>query len=59
MALNLGREPLLASVSSGKLEGIVALSSGADREGECVGGDIALRPNEGLVIELDPRSEVP
>ena len=59
MALNLGREPLVAAISAGKPAGSIVLSCGADREGERVTGEIKLRANEGVVIELEAGGELP
>ncbi len=53
VALNLGGRPELADFGNQPLEGKLLLSSHLDREGEEVRGTIDLRPNEGVVIEVD------
>jgi alpha-glucosidase len=51
VALNLGGEPTSVSSQAGLWRGQLLLSSFADRT-EAVDGDIALRANEGVVVEL-------
>jgi alpha-glucosidase len=53
MALNLGDEPLSTTVSSPECFGRVLLSTMGDRQGEPMQAQIDLRPNEGVVAELD------
>ncbi|MBW3629540.1 MAG: DUF3459 domain-containing protein [Gemmatimonadetes bacterium] len=52
VALNLGSTA--HRLDAAALAGVVAVSTHLDREGERVGGQIRLRPDEGLVIRLDP-----
>jgi alpha-glucosidase len=49
VALNLGREPRAARLPAA---GRVLLSTHGDREGERVGPEVALRADEGVVVEL-------
>jgi alpha-glucosidase len=49
IALNLAGEPHRLSI---ELAGTIALSTALDREGEPVAGELALRPSEGVVIEV-------
>jgi len=53
VALNLGAEPTVVSFPPDAVVGGVLLSTRCDRENEKVAGDIALRPHEGVVIELE------
>jgi alpha-glucosidase len=57
IALNLGGEPLAAKIGA-QIAGKVLLSSGADREDEEVRGEIDLRPNEGLIVEVVREAEL-
>jgi alpha-glucosidase len=50
--LNFGTEASRFSLTTGTLRGRVALSTHLDRVGEPVGEQIALRPDEGVVLEL-------
>jgi alpha-glucosidase len=52
-ALNLGNDPMCATLPSPKWHGHVVLSTMGDRQGEPLQAEIDLRPNEGLVIEVD------
>jgi len=52
-ALNLGNEPLSATLPSPEWRGRVLLSTMGDRQGERVQAEIDLRPNEGVVAEID------
>jgi alpha-glucosidase len=52
IALNLGKEPRVASIVADGIAGRLLLSSHLDREGEEIRGSIDLRPNEGMVFEL-------
>jgi len=52
VALNLGGEPASVSSQTQHWTGRLILSSHADREGEAIDGEIALRADEGVVIEL-------
>jgi alpha-glucosidase len=52
IALNLGKEPRVASIAVDDIAGKLLLSSHLDREGEEIRGSIDLRPNEGMVFEL-------
>ena len=52
VALNLGREPQAVDLEA--YAGTVLLGTDADREGEPVGGRLALQPNEALVAALAP-----
>jgi alpha-glucosidase len=59
VALNLGNDAAALTFPGGGLRGTVLVSSFADREGERLTGDIDLRGDEGLVIELDKDAVVP
>ena len=50
VALNLGAEPHSLQVSS--LRGAIAMTTHLDRGGEALAGDLALRPNEGVIVRL-------
>jgi alpha-glucosidase len=50
--LNFGTEASRFSMTTGTFRGRVALSTHLDRVGESVGEQIALRPDEGVVLEL-------
>lgn len=52
VVLNLGHEPQKLARPAGAAGGTVVLSTHLDREGEGIDGEIALRPDEGLVIRL-------
>jgi alpha-glucosidase len=53
IALNLGEEPAIVSGEPRVWHGRLRLSSFLDRQGESVAGDVALRGNEGVVVELE------
>jgi len=53
IALNMGAQPISVSFTDQRLSGRVILSSFADREGEEVRTDLALRGNEGLLVMVD------
>ena len=53
VALNLGDQPAAAVLHSGLGTGKVIVSAFGDRIGEIIRGEVDLRPDEGLVIELD------
>jgi alpha-glucosidase len=59
VALNLGNDAAALTFPGGGLRGTVLVSSFADREGERLTGDIDLRGDEGLVIELEKDAVVP
>ncbi|MFL5072294.1 MAG: alpha-amylase family glycosyl hydrolase [Xanthobacteraceae bacterium] len=52
VALNLGAEPALVSSQAQHWRGRLLLSSFLDRDGEAIDGEIALRADEGVVVEL-------
>jgi len=52
VALNLGDEPAALDFPAEAISGRVLLSSHCDRENELVSNSLALRPNEGVVIDL-------
>jgi alpha-glucosidase len=52
VALNLGDQPSAGEVAA--LRGRILVSSAADRDGEGIEGRVALRANEGLVIDASP-----
>ncbi len=52
VALNLGAEPAAVTLSS-EMAGHVLLSTHGDRENEPAGGDLALRPHEGVLAALN------
>ena len=52
VALNLGAEPALVSSQAQHWRGRLLLSSFLDRDGEPIDGEIALRADEGVVVEL-------
>ena len=52
VALNLAAEPAVLSFPEGAVAGTLLLSAHCDRENERVTGDLALRPHEGIVVEL-------
>lgn len=59
VALNLGSGPLAVRFRESRVIGRVLVSTQGDREGEAIERDIDLRPDEGLIILLDPRSDIP
>ena len=59
VALNLGSEPTVVEFPASGLVGTVLLSCFGDRESETMEGSIALRGDDGLVIELAPDARVP
>jgi len=59
VALNLSGDPIPAMPHAINWRGAVAVSTFADRDGETVDGDVALRGNEGLVLRLDRGSVLP
>jgi hypothetical protein len=54
VALNLQSSPKVVVFGEGDPRGRVALSTHLDRAGEPVGGEVALRADEGVVIEVTP-----
>jgi alpha-glucosidase len=52
VALNLGAEPIEVDFTKGEARGRLVLSTHGDRDGEVVADALALRDNEGVVIEL-------
>lgn len=52
VALNLGAEPVEVDVPKGEMFGSIAVSTHGDRDGETVADALALRDNEGVVVEL-------
>jgi alpha-glucosidase len=58
VALNLGREPSRIALATQNLGGQVIVSCFADREGEIIRETIDLRPDEGLVIEVNPAGSI-
>ena len=52
VALNLGAEPIEVDFAKGEVSGRLVLSTHGDRDGESVADALALRDNEGAVIEL-------
>jgi len=52
VALNLGREPTAVDFPSETASGHLLLSSHCDREEEPISGNLALRPHEGIIVEL-------
>lgn len=59
VALNLGSEPTVVEFPAGGPVGTVVVSCFGDRDGETMEGSIALRGDDGLVIELSPDAHVP
>jgi alpha-glucosidase len=59
VALNLGFEPLRATITDASVSGAVLLSSFLDREGERMTGVVDLRPAEGALFDLAPESTLP
>ena len=52
VALNLGAEPVEVDFAKGEVSGRLVLSTHGDRDGEVVADALALRDNEGVVVEL-------
>jgi alpha-glucosidase len=52
VALNFGDRPAAAIVTHKEMVGHIVLSTFCGRDGEVIDGEIDLRPNEGLIIEL-------
>ena len=52
VALNLEPAPKVVLFTEDEVRGRIALSTHADRQGEAVGRELALRADEGVVIEL-------
>jgi alpha-glucosidase len=59
VALNFGSEPTLMEFRGDGFAGTVLVSCFGDRDGEKTEGSIALRGDDGLVIELSPDARVP
>jgi alpha-glucosidase len=59
IALNLGHEAQLLRRPGHRPEGTIALSTHLDRAGERIAGDLALRPDEGVVVRLPPAKASP
>ncbi len=53
VVLNLGDAPRVFTPAGTAIRGRVALTTHLDREGEAVAGAIDLRPDEGLIVELE------
>lgn len=51
IALNLGADPASVRLPQ-PVQGRVLVSCFADRDGEGIGGEIELRPHEGLIIAI-------
>lgn len=54
VVLNLGSEPAQLRLPRSAPSGQVLLSTFLDRAGEAISGPIDMRPNEGVVVELQP-----
>jgi alpha-glucosidase len=54
MALNLESLPKAVVFGGSAVRGRIALSTHLDRAGEPVGGEVALRADEGVVVEVTP-----
>jgi alpha-glucosidase len=52
VVLNLGAQPQCFSLSDLQCRGSLLLSTYLDREGEALQGSVALRADEGAIIEL-------
>lgn len=52
IALNLGSKFQVFHAPEGADRGTIAVSTHLDREGQSVGGEVELRPNEGVVVRL-------
>jgi alpha-glucosidase len=60
IALNLGQSPRrLGMAGFGATPGRILLSTALDREGEAAGGELALRPAEGVILRLSPDAGTP
>ena len=59
VGLNLGRDATAVKFSDGRLRGRIVVSSGADRDGETVQGELSLRGDEGILVSLAPDAIVP
>jgi alpha-glucosidase len=59
VALNFGGEPIQVEFPSGEIAGKVLVSCWGDRDGEGVDGSVALRGDDGVVVELSPGAAVP
>ena len=59
VGLNLGRDATAVSFPDRQLRGEIVVSSGGDRDGEKVDGDLTLRGDEGIVLALAPDAVVP
>ena len=53
VALNLGAQPQCLPLPEGHPEGTIALGTHLDRANEPVGRELALRPNEGVIVRLN------
>jgi alpha-glucosidase len=53
VALNLGDQPVHMDFEVYRLRGLIALSTGLDRQGEAVKQDLSLRGYEGVIVTLD------
>lgn len=53
IVLNLGAEPHTVDLAAHDIGGRIVLSTRLDREGETAGGVLALRGDDGVVIEID------
>jgi len=58
VALNLGQEPTVVSFLSGTLAGRLLLSTFGDRADEPVRGNVDLRGDEGIVVQLTDAAQV-
>jgi len=52
VALNLAGQPRVVAVDAPDVKGSILLSTHLDREGETLGREIALRPDEGIIVRL-------
>jgi alpha-glucosidase len=59
VALNLGAEPHSLSIDSLGSTGRILLSTYLDRSHELMAGSIGLRPDEGVIMSLSAREELP
>ncbi len=50
--LNLGHEPEAIALPEDAGEGRILISTCLDRDGERVGSEVAIRPDEGVIIEV-------
>ena len=53
IALNFGNQPRTANFLKGDVVGRLLLSSHLDRDGEAIEDAVDLRPNEGVIVDLD------